>query len=93
MLERAGVDCPKVLIFCRTQLLAGWLFEKILIRLKSLNMIGMYHGNTLDDKKQIILESLKTNDKEKRLVVCTSALGCGVDCTDIKFVLHFLSST
>ena len=49
----------------------------------------MYHANTHINIKEKVLKSLTKNDGDTRVVICTSTLGCGVDCSDIKFVLHF----
>jgi len=58
MLIKSGVECPKILIYCRTQTLVGWLFEKFLLRLKNLKyLMAMYHANTLDHNKQKVMDS------------------------------------
>jgi len=91
LLKNNGVDCPKILIFCRTQTLCGWLYEQF--QFCSLDItekfIGIYHASSWPHKKDEYLKSLTSNDGEKRVIICSSALGCGVDCQDVKFVLHF----
>ena len=66
--------------------MAGWLFENFLLRLRSTKFIGMYHANTHCDIKEKVLKSLTSKNGEIRVIMCTSALGCGVD---LNFVLHF----
>lgn len=91
LLEDTGVDCPKMLIFCRTQVLCGWLYEQF--QFSSLDLtdkfVGIYHANSWPHKKDEYLKCLTLYEGEKRVIICSSALGCGVDCQDIKFVLHF----
>ena len=91
LLEDTGIDCPKMMIFCRTQVLCGWLYEQF--QFSSLDLtdkfVGIYHANSWPHKKDEYLKCLTSYEGEKRVIICSSAFGCGVDCQDIKFVLHF----
>ena len=91
--------CPKILIYCRTQTLVGWLFEKFIFSLKneaykdgikisSNLLIGMYHSCTLDANKNKVLDSL-SHETVPRIIIATSALGCGVNAKNLKYVFHF----
>ncbi|XP_066924706.1 uncharacterized protein [Clytia hemisphaerica] len=52
--------------------------------------LGLYHANSWPHKKDSYLKSLTSSDEgDHRVIICSSALGCGVDCQDVKFVLHF----
>jgi len=48
-----GVDCPKILIYCHTQLLVGYLYEQFL-----LNILAMFHADTDETLKENVLASL-----------------------------------
>ena len=54
-----GADCPKILVYCRTQRMVGWHYEKFLVALKKDAfkdkkkdnenlLVGMYHSCSLD---------------------------------------------
>lgn len=68
-------NCPKVLIYCQTQTLVGWLFEKFLLNLKDLTyknstkkreilMIDMYHLCTLESNKKKVSDALTGQESE-----------------------------
>ena len=97
-LKSYGIDSPKVMIYCKTFKMVGWLLEKVLMKLgdsayvsndrsKGL-IIGVYHAKTSDRKKKQVLTSLK-NDTNIRLVIATSCLGCGVDVKNVQYVVHY----
>ena len=95
-----GVDCPKVLIYCYSQELAVWLFERFTIELgphaykdnveshENL-LISMYHADTFDYNKEKVVDCLTKGTGNVRIIIATSALGCGVNCKDVSFVLHY----
>ena len=89
-----GVDSPKIVIYCRTVKLVGWMYEEFLNcgRLSATevrNLVGMYHSNTLESHKEKCLNSLTKPGFSIRVVIATSALGCGVDMESVNFVIHF----
>ena len=49
----------------------------------------MYHADPDDKIKQKVLESLVGDTGNVRVTIATSALGCGINCKDVKFVAHF----
>jgi hypothetical protein len=63
-----GVDCPKILIYCHTQLLVGYLYEQFLLNIlengNSVNhinrkkLIAMFHADTDETLKENVLASL-----------------------------------
>ncbi|XP_066916114.1 ATP-dependent DNA helicase RecQ-like [Clytia hemisphaerica] len=91
LLKSNGVDCPKMLIFCRTQILCGWLYEQFQYCNLEITdkFIGIYHANSWPHKKGLYLKSLTSLEGDKRVIICSSALGCRVDCQEVKFVVHF----
>ena len=90
---------PKILIYCRSVTLVGWLYEQFLVKIKrnaykdsqrkmKNAFIGMYHSETLEKIQNYVLHSV-TNETNMRVVIATSALGCGVNTSNIMYVLHF----
>lgn len=99
-ITKFGVESPRMLIYCKSQMLVGWLYEQFLIKLtqkmfkdgvKSTKnaIVAMYHADTLPHIKDDIVNELTNQSSDLRIVICTSALGCGVDCKNIKFIFHF----
>ncbi|XP_066925575.1 putative ATP-dependent DNA helicase Q1 [Clytia hemisphaerica] len=52
-------------------------------------LIGMYHADTSDFNKQKAMDCLTKGTGNVRVIIATSALGCGVNCKDLSYVLHF----
>ena len=80
--------------FCRSVTMAGFISSHLirLLRRKEIadpkSIIGLYHSETLEKHKLITTESL-TNQGPIKVVVATSALGCGVNMKDIRYLVHF----
>ena len=100
LLISKGFHCPKVLIYGYSQELVGWLYEQFLVKLEKNaykdsiklhenKLIAMYHADTLDHNKENVMDSLTRETGNVRVVIATSALGCGVNCKNLSFVLHF----
>ena len=53
------------------------------------NLVGMYHSNTLESHKEKCLNALTKPGFNVRVVIATSALGCGMDMESVNFVIHF----
>ena len=52
-------------------------------------LIAMYHANTLEHNKTKVMDSLTKSTGNIRVVIATSALGCGVNCKELSYVCHF----
>ena len=84
---------PKIVIYCRTVILAGWLYDEFLmseILPKDVlrKHVQIYHSTSFDDEKITISNALK-EETDIRVVLATSALGCGVDMKSVHFLNHF----
>ncbi|XP_066928105.1 uncharacterized protein [Clytia hemisphaerica] len=84
---------PKIVIYCRTVILAGWLYDEFLmseILPKDIlrKHVQIYHSTSFDDEKITILNALK-EETDIRVILATSALGCGVDMKSVHFVINF----
>ena len=93
LLKEQSIRC---IIYCRSVTLVGWIYSKILKWLisnhdpvKATSLIGMFHSMTYDNNKEKVLNFLRQPDAEMKLVVTTSALGCGVNAVNIQYVIHF----
>ena len=49
----------------------------------------MFHAQTVSRNKEKVLKSLTTNTGFIRLFIATSSLGCGINASDVMFVVHF----
>lgn len=54
--------------------------------------VEMYHVGTPETSKQHILESLYKIDGHVRVLICTAALGMGIDLKGATRVIHFRPS-
>ena len=52
-------------------------------------LVGTSHSNTLQSLKDRYLESLTRSGSDIRLVIATSALGCGIDIENVYFFIRF----
>ena len=52
-------------------------------------VFGMFHSNTPQHNKDVILESLQHSDGVIRVVFATVALGMGVDLKDLDCIIHY----
>ena len=98
-LKEDGLLFPKTILYCRTVKLVGEVFNFLMLKLGNAaylednqssksRLIGMFHSETIESKKLLVLESLTSSKGCVRLIIATSSLGCGVDCKDVVFVVH-----
>jgi len=94
-------NCPKVLIYCRSQQLVSWLFGQFKAKLgpklfkdevknHSNFLIGMYHADTSTFNKEKYLKALTSEEfLLPRILIATSAIGCGINAKKLQYVCHF----
>ncbi|XP_023930264.1 ATP-dependent DNA helicase hus2/rqh1 [Lingula anatina] len=93
---------PKVLIYCKSVKECADIYAMLLAELgqdgrvdsskppSSHNrLFAMFFHSTPDDKKQLIANDLQKVDGNYRVVVCTNALGMGIDLKDINLVINY----
>lgn len=102
-IKSKGITCPKIIIYCRTITLVGWMFDKLSTNLgkyayinqdsenPAKRLIGIFHSESSKNRKEKVMSSL-TETGLIRVVVATSSLGCGINCKDVEYVVHFGSS-
>ena len=49
----------------------------------------MYHAETSPACKEIVTAALKSDDSVVKIIVCTSALECGVNMKNVRYVIHY----
>ena len=101
MLKAELGSCPKTLVYCKSIKDCGKLFTFFKDHLGTFayancdeqvakNMlIGMYHHNTLEKHKKIIVNSLYSAEGTCRVIFCTNALGMGINFPDIRYIVHY----
>ena len=70
---------PRTLIYCYSILDVSRIFMYLKTELPDCNAIVMFHSETNDDIKTSIVSDLSLSEGFLIIVVCTSALGVGVD--------------
>ena len=58
-------------------------------KLSNNRLFGMFHANTPDHNKDVILKSLNEPDGVVRLVFATVALGMGINLRDVNTIIHY----
>ena len=86
-------SAPKVIIFCRTVELCGFLYESFLQMNQMLpeevrKYIAIYHSSSFSSVKSKIQKALY-EETDIRVVIATSSLGCGIDMRNVSFIVHF----
>ncbi len=94
-------ECPKVLIYCHSQALVSWLFGQFKAKLglklfkNEINahdnfLVGMYHADTSPFNKEKYLKALTSDEMLlPRVLIATSAIGCGINAKKLQYVCHF----
>lgn len=101
-LKEKGVDTPRTLIYCKSVKDCADIYNMLLYKLgngghiddgkkaSSYNrLFAMFFHSTPEQKKQYISENLQLPEGHYRVIVCTNALGMGVDFRDITRVVNY----
>ena len=56
-------------------------------------LVEMYHSGTPNSVKKHISKSMSKSDGNIRVLISTIAFGMGIDCKDVKCIIHFGPST
>ncbi|XP_066919321.1 bifunctional 3'-5' exonuclease/ATP-dependent helicase WRN-like [Clytia hemisphaerica] len=99
LVERKS-ECSKVLIYCNSQNLVSWLFgqftsvlglDMYVNGIKDPNnlLINMFHADSPEFVKNRCLKSLTSDEQLPRVVIATSAIGCGINVKNLQYVCHF----
>lgn len=101
-LQNNSVHANRVIIYCRSLNMCAHLYTHFLHSLGTSGyyppgspeisdhrIFGMYHSNTTEHNKKIIMESLSKEDGIVRAVFATMALGMGVDFSGLNRIIHY----
>ena len=93
---------PRVLVYCRSldtcaNLYAHFLYElgddsfypSGADKVSENRLFGMFHANTPEHNKEVVLKSLGRPDGVVRVVFATVALGMGIDLRDVNTIIHY----
>ena len=93
---------PKTIIFCRKFSDCSTLYLRIRHTMKDFfteppnspdlhifRLIDMYHSAATVDMRSKIVKSFCTAGGKLRMVICTTAFGLGIDCPDVRRVVHW----
>lgn len=84
----------KVLIYTRSMELCGRLYSVLLSFFGEKygnpgDTVAMFHAETPGSCKDDVLKSLRMDNPTIRIVICTSALECGVNVKNVRYVIHY----
>lgn len=99
-IKEKGTSCKKILIYCRSLDMVSRVYLDIKDALGSYafkdqtrsienSIVEMFHKLTEQEDKDRILHNIKKVNSTIRVVVCTEALGMGIDIPNISLVVHF----
>jgi len=94
---------PKTLIFCRSYSDCGIMYRTIEALMGAhftepygspaqfhcFRLVDMYTRASTNEMKQKVLKSFVTKNGKLRVVIATTAFSMGIDCPDIRKVVHF----
>jgi len=99
--EKQGLEMPKAIIYCRSKNDCAnlYMFFRDTLRDKFLHphdapdlpqfrMVDMYTSSTDGEVKEIILKRFPKQETP-RVLIATVAFGMGVDCPDVRQIIHF----
>ena len=101
-LKRFKNCAPRVIVYCRTLDMCAnlyahfhyWLGDSSYYppgseKISDNRFFGMYHANTPEHNKEVILNSLTRPDGNVHLVFATVAMGMGINLRDVNTILHY----
>ena len=101
-LREQKVNAPRVIVYCRSLDTCANLYAHFHYelgdesyfppgsnRICRYRLFGMFHANTPDHNKEVILKSLRESNGVVRVVFATVALGMGINLRDVNLILHY----
>lgn len=87
---RENMECfPRTVIYCNSIQDVARVFTYFKTELPDCNVIEMFHSETIDKKKMEIVNDLSSAEGSLKIVVCTSALGMGVDIKNCQNIILY----
>jgi ATP-dependent DNA helicase RecQ len=105
-LKKHGTNYPKTIVFCRTMENCGRLFKLIQIgmgqdftepkgiiqTIPGRRFVEVFISETSEELKAQIIANFIQNSTATRIVTCTEAFGLGLDCKNIRQIIHYGAS-
>lgn len=101
-LRNDTIHAPRVLVYCQTLDICADLYAHFHYelgdrsyyppgspQLSDHRLFGMFHANTPQHNKDVVLQSLLVPNGVVRVVFATVALGMGIDLRDVNTVIHY----
>ena len=101
-LKHKRANMPRVIIFCKRCEECAMLYQFFLSNLEEeftepvgapnlsrFRLVDMYMSATDESVKHTIVESFCKVDSPLRVIICTIAFGMGIDCPDVRQVVHW----
>lgn len=83
-------DFPRTLIYAETIKQISDIYSFLKLELEDkINCVEMFHSETTEEKKQEILSHLQNEKSPLKVVICSSALGMGVDIKNCNAVILY----
>ena len=102
ILRKERTKTPRMIVFCRQCEECATLYEFFLSNLKDeftepvgapnlacYRLVDMFMSATEQRVKDSIIDSFFTKDERLRIVICTIAFGMGVDCINVRQIIHW----
>ena len=101
-LQREKKLFPKTVVFCQSFTSCFRLYDYLRIKLKEnftfppgypdlhqFRLVDMYHGGCMTYMRENILNTFTKASSVVRVVIATSSFGMGIDCPDIRQIIHW----
>ena len=82
-------DCGRLFMFFKSKLGEQGYYPEDSPKTSANLLFGMYHHSTLDKQNSTILNSFHEEKGTVRLVFATSALGMGVNFSNVRTIIHY----
>ena len=81
---------PRTLIYCNSISDVSKLYNHVVGEIDDCaKYVDMFHSETPDENKELIITALREKDSEKRVIFATSALGMGIDVVDCNSIILY----
>ena len=86
---RAYNDCSSVYMLLKHKMGDGFTEPPGYPNLSGFRLVDMFTAVLTTEKKEEVLESFAKSSGKLRLVIATTAFGMGIDCPDIRKIIHW----
>ncbi len=86
---RAYSDCSSVYMLLKCKMGIAFTEPPGYPNLSGFRLVEMFSAGLTTEKKEEVLESFAKSGGKLRLVIATTAFGMGIDCPDIRRIIHW----